>query len=153
MAIDISPPMNDRPSLLRRVLLSYRRLGPGSSVVPLLIGLLCAAMCGGVLAFVLGGGPAQLAQQIDSARPRTTIVSATARPAATMVAPAPRVLSAQPLPLPAPTPTTAPDTAADGQRLSDQSAETQTLFDDVWGVEAATTWAAEHNLQLSGSGR
>jgi hypothetical protein len=38
--------------------------------------------------------------------------------------------------------------AADGQTLSSQSAQTQTLFRSVWGASAAQEWVTEHNRSL-----
>ncbi len=56
--------------------------------------------------------------------------------------------TAAPAPAPAPAPTSNPAIAADGQTLAMQSLQTQSLFIQVWGANAAVEWAKEHDAQI-----
>jgi hypothetical protein len=40
----------------------------------------------------------------------------------------------------------------DGQALDDQSTQTQMVFENTWGEDAETQWAAEHNEELVDAG-
>ena len=48
--------------------------------------------------------------------------------------------------------TSGSDVATDGRRLSGETPATQAMFNAVWGSQAATEWAKEHNAALSGAG-